>query len=351
MNISLLLQLANQHHSAGVIGLQTALHLVSHLNPTPNITILASSLPNTPISAENLNYTSPRAGAHWRSQGAHDAALDAPTYTHWRSLLAPIAPATGITKYGLAYIDSQYIWYKHTNETVDARGRGIWWKPLVDDFCVIPRWELPKDAVFGVRFKAFGINPVTYMKYLLSEVKRRAMEKGAREVNVIQKHVEGLCDAVKTVERETGETVDVLVNCAGMGARWLKGVEDEEVYPVKGQTVLVKGECKVNRFVDTGKGWVDAVIRRPGVGTILGVSKVEDDWSEDVEDDLTEKILARCKTLAPELLNDKGEFDVIEVCIGRRPTRPSGVRIDAEIISLAGKERIICHHYGHSGGG
>lgn len=34
--------------------------------------------------------------------------------------------------------------------------------------------------------------------------------------------------------------VDLVVNATGLGARWLPGVEDDEVYPAKGQTVLVK---------------------------------------------------------------------------------------------------------------
>lgn len=116
------------------------------------------------------------------------------------------------------------------------------------------------------------------MQYLLREVKKQSKQKSGKEARIIQTHVEGLHEAVQVAEQETGQPVDVLVNCTGMGARWLKGVEDEELYPVKGQTVLVKGESKHNRFVDTGKGWVDVVIRRPGEGTILGVSKVEDDW-------------------------------------------------------------------------
>jgi glycine/D-amino acid oxidase-like deaminating enzyme len=164
------------------------------------------------------------------------------------------------------------------------------------------------------------------------------------------------------------EGVAAVVNCTGMGARELAG--DENVYPIKGQTVLVRGECKAIKFVKTKSGWQDAVIRRPGEGTILGVSKDKNDWydftrnflgslwlwidegnrSENIDQDLTEMILQRCKRLAPELLVN-GKFDVIRAQIGRRPARKGGIRIEIERLDMGGKELIVCHHYGHGGTG
>lgn len=72
--------------------------------------------------------------------------------------------------------------------------------------------------------------------------------------------------------------------------------------------------------------------------------------SDNVDLDLTEMILERCKLLAPELLVD-GKFDVIQSQIGRRPARKGGIRIEIEPVNVGGRERIICHHYGHGGTG
>jgi glycine/D-amino acid oxidase-like deaminating enzyme len=36
------------------------------------------------------------------------------------------------------------------------------------------------------------------------------------------------------------QPVSVIIVCAGIGARYLGGVEDKDVYPIRGQTVLVR---------------------------------------------------------------------------------------------------------------
>jgi len=72
--------------------------------------------------------------------------------------------------------------------------------------------------------------------------------------------------------------------------------------------------------------------------------------SDNVDPDLTEMILERCKELAPELLVN-GKFDVVQSQIGRRPARKGGIRIEIERVDVGGRGRIICHHYGHGGTG
>ena len=75
-------------------------------------------------------------------------------------------------------------------------------------------------------------------------------------------------------EGNAGVEVDVWVNATGLSAKWVCG--DESMYPIKGQTVLVKGEARGART------WVDAdlyVIPRPGSGTtILGGTREVGNW-------------------------------------------------------------------------
>ena len=75
-------------------------------------------------------------------------------------------------------------------------------------------------------------------------------------------------------EGNAGVGVDVWVNATGLSAKWVCG--DESMYPIKGQTVLVKGEAKGART------WVDRdwyVIPRPGSGTtILGGTREVGNW-------------------------------------------------------------------------
>jgi D-amino-acid oxidase len=281
-----------------------------------------------------LDYTSPRAGAHWRSQGlaTFDRRADEVTYKHWLQLLS-----SGEKNTGLEPVPSYYYWEDDTEETKDDFA-ALWWKDLVGDFKILPQEELPKGSKFGVKYTTFAINPTGYMKYVLGKCE-------ALGVRLVRKHCVGLEEVWKVPDCED---VAAVVNCTGMGAREL--VKDENVYPIKGQTVLVRGESDAVRFRKTKSGWQDAVIRRPGEGTILGVSKDRGDWSDNVDKDLTMMILERMKELAPELLVN-GQFEVLRAQIGRRPARKGGVRIEAERLQLDGKERLVCHHYGHGGTG
>jgi len=250
---------------------------------------------------------------------------------------------------GLALTPSYYYWEEHTEETVNDF-QGLEWKQYVGDFRVLEPVELPEGVCCGVQYTTFAINPVRYMYYLLER---------CRELGVVTVRKEA-----SSLEECFGEDVDAVVNCTGMGARTLAG--DKKVYPIKGQTVLVRGECRAVKFRKAKSGWQDAVLRRPGEGTILGVSKDEDDWydmtirehftqadgnrSDNVDPDLTEVILERCKELAPELLVN-GKFDVIRSQVGRRPARKGGICIEIKRVNVGGRERIICHHYGHGGTG
>ena len=77
-------------------------------------------------------------------------------------------------------------------------------------------------------------------------------------------------------EREgiVGVEVDVWVNATGLSAKRVCG--DDSMYPIKGQTVLVKGEAKGARTWVNGDRYV---IPRPGSGTtILGGTREVGDW-------------------------------------------------------------------------
>ena len=166
---------------------------------------------------------------------------------------------------GLALVPSFYYWEEACNETEDDFA-ALWWKDMVGSFRVLRDDELPPGTAHGVEYTTFVVNPTKYMSYVLDECRKL----GGRTL----KARVGALGEVWTMEGLAG--VDAVVNCSGMGARELAG--DENVYPVKGQTVLVKGEYNGVKFRKTKDGWQDLVLRRPGEGTILGVSKDKNDW-------------------------------------------------------------------------
>ena len=63
---------------------------------------------------------------------------------------------------------------------------------------------------------------------------------------------------------------------------------------------------------------------------------------------MTERILEGCKMLAPELLDAKGEFEVLSAQCGLRPGRQGGARFAKEMIE---RRFQVVHSYGHAGAG
>lgn len=120
------------------------------------------------------------------------------------------------------------------------------------------------------------------------------------------------------------------------------------MYPIRGQTVLVKGEAETI-FTRSGENYGSYCIPRPGSGsTILGGTKEKGVWSETPDPQVTERILKHAALNIPELMTGPdGGFEVISVQCGLRPGRKTGARVEKEVVG----SRKVVHAYGHAGGG
>lgn len=194
-------------------------------------------------------------------------------------------------------------------------------------------------------YKAASINVPPYLLYL--------QERGRRlGVNVIKARLDtsrGFSAALQEAENFASSSgrPACFVNATGLGARKLCG--DEAMYPIRGQTVLVKGEAAAT-VTRIGPGYGGAyVIPRPGSGTtILGGTKEEGVWDERPDEAVTERILRLNSWQMPELLTGRdGGFEVLSVQCGLRPGRRGGPRLEAESV---GGRRVV-HAYGHAGAG
>ena len=67
-----------------------------------------------------------------------------------------------------------------------------------------------------------------------------------------------------------------------------------------------------------------------------------------MDEAVTEVISEGCKVLAPELLGENGEFEVLTAQCGLRPGREGGVRVAKETVERRFK---VVHSYGHAGAG
>jgi D-amino-acid oxidase len=116
-----------------------------------------------------------------------------------------------------------------------------------------------------------SINPTIYLPYLQSQL----LALGTRFVRRHLNHVQDVFSIAPHVQ--------AIVNCSGILACKLGGVEDKNVFPTRGQTILVRNECsKMYARGRTGReppGESTYIIPRSfGGGTILGGCRQADNW-------------------------------------------------------------------------
>jgi D-amino-acid oxidase len=147
--------------------------------------------------------------------------------------------------------------------------------------------------------------------------------------------------------------VDLVVNCTGLMASRLGGVEDKSVVPARGQIVLVRNDAgKMMDISGTDDGKDEAcyvMTRAAGGGTILGGSYQKGNWEPQVDHDLAVRIMKRAVKLCPALTDGKGieHLDVIRHGVGLRPVREGGTRVEKEKVGGV----WVVHNYGAGGAG
>jgi D-amino-acid oxidase len=123
----------------------------------------------------------------------------------------------------------------------------------------------------GISLTTVSINPQLYLPYLQS----KAIDLGATFLRQRISHI----NEAFTLDR----SVKAVVNATGLLARLLPGVEDEAVYPIRGQTILVRNTCSgmyarvEDKHIPEDESTY--IIPRPaGGGTILGGSRQKNNW-------------------------------------------------------------------------
>ena len=144
-------------------------------------------------------------------------------------------------------------------EVFDEADPDLWWASAVPDLAMLGAHEVPK----GYRAAARATVPVcdvpVHLEWLLAELDRAGVEVVRRAVRSLD---EGFASH------------DVVVNCAGLGAREL--CSDEELRPVRGQTVCVEGAALEEAWIDDTAGRPRYIIPRAS-SLLLGGTAQEDD--------------------------------------------------------------------------
>ncbi|MBC8163355.1 MAG: FAD-binding oxidoreductase [Roseiflexaceae bacterium] len=201
-----------------------------------------------------------------------------------------------------------------------------WWRAAVPLFRRAGPTELPDGYAAGYIFAAHVIEMDVYLPFLLG----RVTELGGM---LVQRPIERLAEAFAES--------DVVVNCAGLGAREL--LPDPAMQPIRGQIVRV-AQVGLERFIfdDHGPGGVTYLVPRSQDIILGGVAEA---GSEQLAPDpaTAAAIIERCTALEPRLRG----ATVLEHRVGLRPGRPS-VRLEREAYAPG---KILIHNYGHGGAG
>lgn len=209
---------------------------------------------------------------------------------------------------------------------------------------MIPKAELDDDIDSATSFTSVCINTAIYLPYLVSECSKA----GVSFKRAIFNHI---CDAVTA--HNSGQKAHVVINCTGLSAAKIGGVEDGTVIPARGQIVLVRNDPGAMYTIsgcDDGEDEVVYVMMRAaGGGTILGGSYQKGNWESQPDPNLAMRIMKRAVKLCPQLTLGAGVegLDIIRHGVGLRPLRAAGARVEKEKIN----GNWVIHNYGHGGYG
>lgn len=231
------------------------------------------------------------------------------------------------------------------------------------DFQYLHQSDLVPGVVSGVTFRTISIDTPAYLTYLLWRFLAAGGSIHRGTVQHLNQVIEGGTRIFDT--KNTSPAIDAIVVCAGLGARFLGGVEDKNMHPIRGQTVLIRAPwVKFGASISgENRSWTYVIPRRSG-DVILGGTRVQDDWFPRPRPETTSDILKRCLTMCPDLappeirkvreptVEDLSSIIVEEGC-GLRPGRTGGIRLEVEwfdAIAREGKVPVV-YNYGHGGYG
>ncbi|KAI5808963.1 D-amino-acid oxidase [Peziza echinospora] len=332
---------------AGVAGLTTALLLARTTNH--KITVVAKHMPGD----YDIEYTSPWAGANFlpvSAKGTKAAEWDKVTFKElWR--LVTTVPEAGIhVQDAIIYTreqDKDKVTADWFNELLLAEP---WFKDVVPEFRPLEKSELPPAVSSGTKWTSVCINTAIYLPYLASQ----CLKHGVHIRRGVLTHI----SEARSLHHTT-RPADLIVNCTGLMASKLGGVEDKNVIPARGQIVVVRNSAPCMYTIsgtDEGDDEVMYIMTRAaGGGTVLGGSYQKGNWDSQPDHNLAVRIMKRCIQYCPELVKP-GQgiegLDVIRHSVGLRPLRIGGARVEREVLKVDGQEGLrVVHNYGAGGFG
>jgi D-amino-acid oxidase len=216
----------------------------------------------------------------------------------------------------------------------------FWYKShdSIPDFELIPSTLLPGKATLGCSYTGFVVDPSKFLTWIKSQLDKL-------NVKFIRKTLNDLEEA----KALTGARV--VINASGLGAREL--AQDEDVQPIRGQTVLVSVpdsqlDLLKNATMYQGSQYTYIIPRPASQSVVLGGIKQPGSTVAAPDFEFRKDILQRVNALSDgafKWLEDTiGDPDspLIKDNVGFRPGRSLGLRVEKD------GEHVV-HAYGVAG--
>ncbi|GAB2923379.1 FAD-dependent oxidoreductase [Micromonospora polyrhachis] len=260
-----------------------------------------------------LETTSATAGASWGPYMVSD-----PRVLHW-------SEQTRLTLEKLAADASSGVRLVRGLEAAPYPMDPPQWALGVGDFELCRADELPPRYVSGWRYTIPLVEMPRYLAYLTRRLAALGVVVEIGAINSL---------------REVAGSAGLLVNCTGLGSRFL--VPDDEVYPTRGQLVVVDNPGVETFFQDNAENEDLTYFLPHGDHVVLGGCALR--RSDSLEPDRASAIaiVERCAEVEPRFRN----ATIRKILVGLRPSRP---RVRVERDSVSGVP--VIHNYGHGGAG
>lgn len=308
---------------AGIIGLYTVFHLIHTLGIDPKeIIIIAEFFPGD----QSINYTSPWAGGCFSCITSDDEEVlkfDKETYVNLHLILEKIGKGAGLEMRPTSEFFDTY----PGNAKVESL------KSYLIDYKELSIENLPKGVDFGISFLTWNFNcPIFLSNFLKYEQSLGVKIQRQKLAHVSQAYL---------------PNTKAVFNCTGLGSRYLPGVQDSNVYPTRGQVVVLQAPHIQENKMRWGADYATYIIPRPDSHDelVLGGFLQKENWTADTFASETDDILKRTIELFPRIAAEP--IKILRVSAGLRPSRHGGARIQVE--NVEGK--YLIHNYGASGYG
>ncbi|MCW2679418.1 MAG: hypothetical protein JWM62_819 [Frankiales bacterium] len=201
-----------------------------------------------------------------------------------------------------------------------------WWRDAVPALERVPAHELPDGWADGLQLTVPVVDMARHLPWLLDRLGGRGVRLRLAQVDDLQ---------------TAAPSADVVVNCAGLGARDVAA--DAEVHPVRGQVVVVEQIGLTDWLLaqDDPEALTYVVPREQTI--VLGGTAHVGREDLEPEPETAAQVVRRCTKLVPELAAAR----VLEHKVGLRPARRA-VRLEVGVLSTG--QRVV-HDYGHGGAG